>query len=147
MENRLNFRQVAPKAYQAMSGLERYIQSTNIDPRLKELMKIRASQINGCAFCLDMHVRDARKIGVNQRHIDTLPAWRETNFFSPEERAVLALTEAVTLVADTHVPDEVYNQAKAFYSDEELADIIMTIVTINAWNRIAITSRYILPDE
>lgn len=147
MESRMNFRQIAPKAYQAMSGLERYIQSTKIDPRLKELIKIRVSQINGCAFCLDMHARDARKIGINQRHIDTLSAWRETHFFTPEERAALALTEAITLVSETHVPDEVYNEAKAFYSDEEIADITMIIVTINAWNRIAITSRYVLPDE
>lgn len=147
MGNRMNFSQVAPEAYQAILGLHNYTQSTNIDPRLQELIKIRASQINGCAFCLDMHTRDAKKIGVDERHIHTLPAWRETHFFSPEERAVLALTEAITLVSDTHVPDEVYNQAKAFYSDEKLADIITIIITINALNRLAITTRYTLPEK
>ncbi|SHE90162.1 alkylhydroperoxidase AhpD family core domain-containing protein [Seinonella peptonophila] len=146
MEARMKLHEINPKAYQAMLGLERYLSQTKIDPIIKELIKIRASQLNGCAFCIDMHTKDARKLGETEQRIYALNAWRETNFFSPEEQAVLALTEAVTLVAETHVPDDVYQQAKQFYNDEELSEIIMAIVTINGWNRICVTTRR-LPGE
>lgn len=141
METRFYMEKVLPQAYQAMIGLERFMATTSIDEKLKELIKIRASQINGCAFCLDMHTKDARKMGETEQRIYTLNAWRETPFFTPQERAVLALTEAVTLVADTHVPDEVYSEARRFFDEKQIAEIIMQIVTINAWNRIAVSTR------
>ncbi|WGU93079.1 carboxymuconolactone decarboxylase family protein [Paenibacillus dendritiformis] len=130
-----------PEAYQAMGQLEKYVAASGLEPRLLELIKIRASQINGCAFCLDMHTKDARKLGETEQRIYTLPAWRETPYFTPQEQAVLALTEAVTLVAETHVPDDVYNEAARHFEPAELGNIIMAIITINAWNRIAISTR------
>lgn len=147
MEPRMNIQEVNPEAYQAMKKLERYASSTSISPKMKELMKIRASQINGCAFCLDMHAKKARKLGESERRIYALNAWRETNFFTVEEQAALALTEAVTLCADTHVPDEVYQQAKEVFSDKEISELMMLIVTINAWNRIMITTRALPSDD
>ncbi|MFD3270779.1 carboxymuconolactone decarboxylase family protein [Paenibacillus dendritiformis] len=130
-----------PEAYQAMGQLEKYVAASGLEPRLLELIKIRASQINGCAFCLDMHTKDARKLGETEQRLYTLPAWRETPYFTPQEQAVLALTEAVTLVAETHVPDDVYNEAARHFEPGELGNIIMAIITINAWNRIAISTR------
>lgn len=116
METRMKLHEVNQEGYQAMMGLESYLQKTRIPPTIKELIKIRASQINGCAFCIEMHTRDARKQGESEQRIYALNAWRETNFFSEEEQAVLALTEAVTHVAQTHVPDDVYVQVKQFYT-------------------------------
>lgn len=141
MQSRLSMKSVNPDAYAAMSGLERYVTATTLDPRLKELIKIRASQINGCAFCIDMHTKDARKLGETEQRIYALNAWREAPFFTSAERSVLALTEAVTLVADTHVPDEVYNEVRVHFDEHQTAEIIMSIVTINAWNRIAVSTR------
>lgn len=147
MEPRMDMWKVNPEAYQAMSKLEKYASSTSIHPTIKELIKIRASQINGCAFCIDMHTKDARKLGESEQRIYALNAWRETNFFTPEEQAALALTEAVTLCADTHVPDDVYQQAQAVFSDKEISELIMLIVTINAWNRINVTIQNIPADN
>lgn len=130
-----------------MVGLERYISGISLDAKLKELIKIRASQINGCAFCIDMHTKDARKLGESERRIYALNAWREAPFFTQAERSVLALTEATTLIADTHVPDDVYNQVREHFNERETAEIIMCIVTINAWNRIAISTRIMPPTE
>ncbi|PYI50827.1 carboxymuconolactone decarboxylase family protein [Paenibacillus flagellatus] len=141
MEQRLNMQQLEPKAYEAMYGLERYVRSSSIPKTLLELIKIRASQLNGCAYCIDMHTKDARHYGETEQRIYALNAWRETPFFTPEERAALALTEAVTLVAETHVPDDVYEEAAKVFEPNLLAQIIMAIVTINAWNRIAVTMR------
>lgn len=140
MENRINIQKVEPAAYQAMFGLEKYLSTSKVDPILLALIKMRASQINGCAFCLDMHARDARKIGETEQRLYLLNAWRETTLFTEEEEAVLALTEEVTLISN-HVSDETYNKAAALFDEHELAQIIMAIVTINAWNRIAITSK------
>ncbi len=140
MENRINIQQVEPAAYQAMFGLEKYLSTSKVDPILLELIKMRASQINGCAFCLNMHSIDARKIGETEQRLYLLNAWRETTLFTAQEQTVLALTEEVTLISN-HVSDETYSNAAALFTEHELAQIIMAIVTINAWNRIAITSK------
>jgi len=140
MENRINIQKVEPAAYQAMYGLEKYLSASKVDPSLLELIKMRASQINGCAFCLNMHAADARKIGETEQRLYLLNAWRETTLFTKEEEAVLALTEEVTRITN-HVSDETYNTAAGLFNEHELAQIIMAIVTINAWNRIAITSK------
>ncbi|MFM1653313.1 carboxymuconolactone decarboxylase family protein [Brevibacillus sp. B_LB10_24] len=147
METRFQMEKVNPNGYAAMIGLEKYLQTASIDKKLKELIKIRASQINGCAFCIDMHTKDARKLGETERRIYALNAWRETPFFTPEERAVLALTEAVTLVTEGHVPDEVYSEVRRYFDETQTAELIMAIVTINAWNRIAISTRKMPPVE
>lgn len=141
MEERMKPEEVEPEAYKAMIALERYVSQTGLDKNLMELIKIRASQINGCAFCLDMHTKDARKIGETEQRIYALNAWRETHFYTPEERAVLAFTEAVTLVAETHVPDDIYTDMKRYYSEKQIVQIMMAIITINGWNRLAITTR------
>lgn len=146
MEQRMDMYKVNREAYQAMAALEKYGTSTSISPKMKELIKIRASQINGCAFCLNMHTKDARKLGETEQRIYGLNAWREAPYYTPEERAVLALTEAVTLVAETHVPDDVYEEAKKVFDDKQISEIIMLIVTVNSWNRIAIATRMILRD-
>lgn len=141
MEQRMDLAGEIPAAYKAMMGLESFVQSTGMEKSLLELIKIRASQINGCAFCIDMHTKDARKAGVSEQRIYMLNAWREAPFYSDEERAVLALTESVTLVTQGHVPDDVYSEAERHFDTKRLGEIIMAIVTINAWNRIAITTR------
>jgi AhpD family alkylhydroperoxidase len=140
-DERLSVPKLAPKAYAAMIHLEHTVHALGLDPKLYELVKIRASQINGCAFCLDMHTKDARAAGETEQRIYVLPAWREAPFYTAKERAALALTEAITLVSETHVPDEVYAEAAACFEPEEVAALIMAITTINAWNRIAIASR------
>jgi AhpD family alkylhydroperoxidase len=128
--------------YQAMLGLETYIRTfSGLDTSLLELVRMRASQINGCAFCLDMHSKDARADGETEQRLYCLPAWRETPFYSERERAALAWTEAVTLVSEDHVPDEVFQQARQEFSEEELAHLTLAIVTINGWNRFAIAFR------
>jgi len=143
MENRINIQKVEPAAYQAMFGLEKYLSTSKVDPILLELIKMRASQINGCAFCLNMHSADARKIGETEQRLYLLSAWRETNLFTEKEQAIIALTEEVTLIAN-HVSDATYQKAAGFFNENELAQIIMAIVTINAWNRIAISSKTIV---
>ena len=140
MENRINIQQVEPAAYQAMFGLEKYLSTSKVNPILLELIKMRASQINGCAFCLNMHSADARKIGETEQRLYLLNAWRETTLFTKEEEGVLALTEEVTRISN-HVSDETYQAAANLFGEHELAQIIMAIVAINAWNRIEITSK------
>ncbi len=141
MEERIKLSKADPKAYEAMIGLEKYLAESGLDKKLFELIKTRASQINGCAYCINMHVRDAMKIGETDQRLFLLDAWRETTLFTEKERAVLALTESMTLITKGHVPDEVYNTAKKYLSDKEMAAVIMAVVAINGWNRIAITSR------
>lgn len=141
METRMQWKTVDPEAYKAMSALETYVRNSGLDKKLMELVKIRASQINGCAFCLDMHAFDARKHGETEQRLYTLAGWRDAPFFTDRERAALALTEAITLVSATHVPDDVYNEAARHFSERELLQLIMLIVTINGWNRIVITTR------
>lgn len=141
MENRINVSKVDPKAYEAMISLEKYLAQSGLDKMLYELIKIRASQINGCAYCINMHTRDAVKMGETSKRLFLLNAWRETDLFTEKERAVLALTEAMTLITNGHVPDDVYKNAEAHLAPNELAAVIMAVVAINGWNRIAITTK------
>lgn len=141
MEARLSYAKASPGAYRAMAALERYVKECGLELPLIELVKIRVSQINGCAYCLDMHTQDARAEGESEKRIYTLPAWRETPFFSERERAALAWAEAVTLVSETHVPDDVYEQARAHFSEEELVNLTMVVIAINGWNRLSISFR------
>jgi len=139
MQTRINFSKVAPEAYNALMTLSTYLSTTTLDSLHKELIKIRASQINGCAFCLNMHTADARKAGMSEKHIYLINAWREADFYTPEEKAILALTEEVTLISN-HVSDETYANAAKLFDEKYLADIIMAIIIINGWNRFAITT-------
>lgn len=132
-----------PAAYRAMLQLEQYVRDSGLNLTLLELIKIRASQLNGCAFCIDMHTKDARLQGEAEQRIYALNGWRETPFFTPEERAALAFTEAVTLIATDHVSDVFYKEVSQYFSPEQIANLLMAIVTINAWNRIAITTRIV----
>ncbi len=138
---RLNYMKVSPEALQSMLGLETYLAKSSIEHSLLHLVKMRASQINGCAYCLDMHSKDARAEGETEQRLYTLNAWRETPFFSPRERAALEWTETLTLIAQTHAPDDVYAQVRSELSEQELADLTLAIVAINGWNRIAIGFR------
>lgn len=142
MQSRLAIQKVAPGAYHAMLGLENYVRkSSRLEPSLLELIKMRASQINGCACCLDMHSKDARANGETEQRLYTLNAWSETPFFTDRERAALAWTEAVTLVSQDHVPDAVYAEARQRFTEEELVNLTLAIATINAWNRLLISFR------
>ncbi len=138
---RISIPGVAPRAYEAMIQLEKVVAGLGLEHEIYELVKIRASQINGCAFCIDMHTKDARAAGETEQRIYALNAWREAPFFTERERAALALAEAITQVSQGHVPDDVYAAAAAQFDDEELAALVMATVTINAWNRIAIACR------
>jgi AhpD family alkylhydroperoxidase len=137
---RISVNDVAPSLYHAYIHLENAVQKA-VDPTLYELIKTRASQINGCAFCVDMHTKDARAKGETEQRLYMLSAWEEAPVYTEKERAALALTEAVTLVADTHVPQDVWDEAATVFTEEELAGVLMAIVAINGWNRIAISSR------
>jgi AhpD family alkylhydroperoxidase len=141
MEERLDYANAAPDGVKAMHGLESYIRRSGLEPTLRELVKIRASQINGCAYCIDMHTIDARAGGETEQRIYALSAWRETPFFTDRERAALAWTEALTLISETHAPSEVYEEARTQFEEKELVDLTLAITTINAWNRIAIGFR------
>lgn len=138
---RLNFKKLVPAAYRAMLALESYVHGSGLEHSLLELVKMRASQINGCAYCLDMHSKDARAAGETEQRLYLLNAWREAPFYTERERAALAWTEAVTLISETHVPDEVYQQAKAHFSEQELVNLTMAIVAINGWNRLEVSFR------
>src|SRR5262245_38511451 len=131
----------AAGALQAMFGLERFIRQTKFETGLLDLMRMRASQINGCAYCLDMHSKDARANGETEQRLYGLSAWRETPYYTDRERAALEWTEALTLVADTHVPDEVYERVRKHFSEAELITLSMAVVQINGWNRLAIATR------
>ena len=141
MSTRIDYDKVAPGAFRAMFGLEKYLRGCGLETSLLDLIKMRASQINGCAYCLDMHSKDARAAGETEQRLYLLSAWREAPFYTERERAALAWTEALTLVSENHVPDEVYNQARQQFSEQELVDLSLAVVTINAWNRLAISFR------
>jgi AhpD family alkylhydroperoxidase len=143
MEKRINVYKLEPNAYKALRGLEDYTRGTQLPPLLRELIKIRASQINGCAYCIDMHTREAMKLGETTRRIFALPAWKESPLFSEEERTVLQLTEEVTLISNHGVNDTTYNNALKFYNENQLAQILMQIVMINSWNRIAVATNQV----
>jgi len=141
MEERIKYAKVASEGYRAMYGLERYVRQSGLEPSLLELIKLRASQINGCAYCIDMHWKDARARGESEQRLYGLMAWRETSYYTERERAALAWTEAVTLIADTHAPDELYEEVRQHFSEVELVNLTLAIVTINGWNRLAISFR------
>lgn len=141
MTKRTNINKVAPQAYKAMLGLETYLASTDLSKTLKELIKIRASQINSCAYCIDMHTKDALKNGETNQRIFLLSAWKEAKYlFTEEEQTVLTMTEEITLIHKNGLSDETYQKATEFFTEEQIAQIIMAIVTINAWNRIAVST-------
>ncbi len=141
MQPPIDTTRVRSDAYKAMIGLQSYVDATGLEKSLRVLVNIRASQINGCAFCLHMHLRDARKAGEAQERLDLIGAWRDAPAFTARERAALAWTEAVTLVADTHVPDNVYEAARAEFSEQELVNLTMAVVTINGWNWLMVAFR------
>lgn len=141
MNARADFYTASKEAVSAMIALEKAGSGLGIDPRLLDLIKLRASQINGCAFCIDLHISDARKAGESERRLATVSAWRETPFFTERERAALAWTESLTNIAQTHAPDADYEMLAAQFSAKEMADLTLAIVTINAWNRFAIGFR------
>jgi AhpD family alkylhydroperoxidase len=141
MTTRLDANRWAPQGRQTMVALQAYVNGSGLESALLELVKIRASQINGCAFCLAMHLREARKLGEREERLDLLPAWRESPVYTPRERAALAWTEAVTLIADGHVPDAVYDAARQAFGEKELVDLTYAVVAINGWNRLAIAFR------
>jgi AhpD family alkylhydroperoxidase len=138
---RFDYAKVAPGAYRAMAGLEHYLHESGLEENLLPLIKLRASQINGCAYCLDMHWKDLKSIGETDQRLYELNAWEEGPFYSDRERAALAWTEAVTRVADSHVPDEIYEHVRQHFSEKEMADLTLAVATINAWNRLAISAR------
>ena len=138
---RIDYKKIAPQAIQALRGVERYARECKVEPQLLELVKLRASTINGCAYCVDMHSKDARARGESEQRLYALSVWREAPFFTLRERAALAWTEAVTVVSTDHVPDEVYSLARGQFEERELVDLTMAIIAINAWNRLAIAFR------
>lgn len=141
MTQRIDFTKVAPNAVKAMMGLQQYVNQSGLEHSLLELVKMRASQLNGCAYCLDMHSKDARARGETEQRLYLLDAWREAPFYTERERAALAWTEALTRVSADHVPDEVFEQARAQFSEDELVKLTLAVVAINGWNRISIGFR------
>ena len=143
MTVRLDYVHVAPGIYGAMRALEHYLHECGLEPSLIHLVKLRASQLNGCAYCLDMHWKDLRALGETEQRLYSLDAWRECPYYTTRERAALAWTEAVTRVADGHVPDSVYDAVRTEFTDKALADLTCVVATINAWNRLAIAGRVV----
>lgn len=141
MEPRLKYASAAPGAYQAMAGIERYVRSCGLEHTLLELVKMRASQINRCAYCIDMHSKDARAEGETEQRLYALSAWRETPFFTARERAALEWTEALTLISASDVPDDLYARVREHFSEEEIVNLSLAIIGINGWNRLAIPFR------
>ena len=141
MQQRIDVTKVSPAAYQAVAALQTYVDRSGLDAKLRDLIKIRVSQINGCAFCLAMHTRDARKTGETDERMHLLAAWREVPIYSARERAALAWVEAITLVTQGHVPDEVFEAVRKQFSEKEIVDLTAAAAAINTWNRIAIALR------
>ncbi len=141
MSERIDYSEVTPEGYRAMSGLERYVRGSGLEPSLLELVKLRASQINGCAYCIDMHWKDIRAMGESEQRLYGLMAWRESPYYTERERAALAWTEAVTLIADNHVPDDLYEEVRQYFNEVELVNLTLALVAINGWNRLAISFR------
>jgi AhpD family alkylhydroperoxidase len=147
MTQRLNPYAVSPDGVAALAGVENYLQTSGLDHKLIALLNTRVSQINGCAYCLHMHTKEARKLGESDTRLYLLDAWRESNLYSARERAALAWAESLTSIAVTHAPDEVYDAARRQFSEKELMDLSIAIAMINAWNRLAIGSRSVHPAE
>jgi AhpD family alkylhydroperoxidase len=138
---RVDYAKIAPHALEALYSLEKYVRESGLEPALLELVKLRASQINGCAFCVDMHTKDARVRGESEQRLYAVAVWRDTPFFTDRERAALAWTEAVTQVSWQHVQDEVYELARCHFGEKELVDLTIAIIAINGWNRLSISFR------
>ncbi len=138
---RIEYTKASPGGYRAMAGLEKFVRECGLEPALIELVKMRASQLNGCAYCLDMHSKDARAAGETEQRLFVLDAWREAPFYSDRERAALAWTEALTRLSDGHVPDAAYEEARRHFGEAELVNLSLAIVAINGWNRLAIAFR------
>ena len=141
MEQRVDYMRAGRGVYQAMLGLEKYLHECGLEESLLHLIKLRASQINGCAYCIDMHWKDLRSIGEEEQRLYGLDAWEESPYYTDRERAALAWTEAVTKIREGHAPDEVYEEAARQFTEKELADLTLAIATINAWNRLSIAAR------
>jgi AhpD family alkylhydroperoxidase len=141
MKSRIDVMKISPKAMQAVFAMQNYVNGSGLEPSLLELVKMRASQINGCAYCLDMHSKDARAAGETEQRLYLLNAWREAPFYSDRERAALEWTESLTLVSDNHVPDQVYEKAREHFSEQELVDLAIAVAAINTWNRLSIAFR------
>jgi AhpD family alkylhydroperoxidase len=139
MSERLNAMQLAPDAYKALFGVEQYVRSSGLEPSLVELVKLCASYINGCAYCVDMHTKDARAAGETEQRLFAVPVWRETPYFTDRERAALEWTEAVTEIGMGGVPDDLYEEVAAHFNEKEIVDLTMAVIAINAWNRAAIS--------
>ncbi|MGJ1433588.1 carboxymuconolactone decarboxylase family protein [Sphingobacterium spiritivorum] len=146
MSERINIAKLEPQGYKAMSALEQYIQASDVSKTHLELIKIRASQINGCAFCLDMHTKDALKKGETNQRIFLLNAWKETTLFTEEERVILSMTEEVTLIHEHGLSEATYLKAVELLGEQYVAQVLMVIVTINGWNRIAVSMQYQIPE-
>ncbi|ASP85537.1 carboxymuconolactone decarboxylase family protein [Sinorhizobium meliloti] len=145
MQSRVNFAKAAPDAYKAVAALDSYVKGSGIEPRLIHLIKLRASQINGCAYCVDMHTKEARHSGLSQQWINLVCVWRESPHFDERERAVLGWTEALTNVAETRAPDDAYEALKAHFNEEEMTKITVAIGAINVWNRLCVGFRALPP--
>jgi AhpD family alkylhydroperoxidase len=143
MKVRLNYGKVAAGVYEAMEALDEYLGACGLDRSLLHLVRLRASQVNGCAYCLDMHWKDLRALGDAEQRLYSLDAWRECPYYTERERAALAWTEAVTLIADGHAPDAIYEEARAHFGEKELSDLTLAVATINAWNRLSIAARLV----
>ncbi len=141
MKARLNYAETAPKALKAMQSLEKYVHESGLERPLFELVKTRASQINGCAYCIDMHTKDARKAGETEQRLYALNTWRETPFYTERERAALEWTEALTLISENSIPDILYEATRKHFNEEEIVFLSMAIIAINGWNRLAISFR------
>ncbi|WP_323028321.1 carboxymuconolactone decarboxylase family protein [Gelidibacter japonicus] len=141
MKKRLNYQAVAPEALKGMFELEKYVAGSGLEHSLYELVKLRASQINGCAYCIDMHSKDARRAGETEQRLYALSAWKETSFYTDRERAALAWTEAMTLISENDISDGLYQEVMKHFSEKELVALTMAIVAINGWNRLAIGFR------
>ena len=138
---RIDYKSIAPGALRAQSGLEQYVRSTGLEHSLLHLIKLRASYINGCAYCVDMHTKDARVEGETEQRLYGVAVWHETPYFTPRERAALAWTDSLTNISQTHVPDDVFARVKEQFTDEEIVGLTMAVVAINGWNRIAVALR------
>lgn len=141
MQPRIDYLKAGRGVYEAMLGLEKYLQQCGLEDSLLDLLKLRVSQINGCAYCIDMHWKDLRALGESEQRLYGLDAWEESPYYSGRERAALAWAEAVTKVREDHVPDEVFEQVRKHFSDKEIADLTLAAATINSWNRLAIAAR------
>jgi uncharacterized peroxidase-related enzyme len=139
MSLRINYRAIAPDTIAALFGVKTHLEKVFPDRRLKALVELRTSQINGCAYCVDLHSKEARHAGETQQRLDCLCVWREVSFFAPRERAALALAEAITLISVNHVPDDVFAEVRAHFTEREIVDLVMVISVMNAWNRLSIT--------